>query len=254
VISGHSRPGERRGENSAPSIFLAETRRAWHEVDEGTTLHWSSIMVFRTCVVLALLIAGALGATPDALGQPSVPAGEPQPAPQAAPATEAPAPTAVASVLRRFSFGFALGLGKSGDSLENDSNPKTYGVFARFRISQRWEVEAGMSKLIIDLGNERTRDLTPMGASVLYHIRQLGELDLHLRAGYAQAKETYRNQAAGTVSQYNDKRAHAGAGAEYPVWENIYASALTEAFWLKRDDSDLSATGLQFILAAAYHF
>lgn len=231
-------------------------------------------MVLRTSLIIGIAILGTAtaalaqpSATPEA-PPPAIPAApQPAPAPAPAPAAElVPAPVPAAEPVpvsqaappapRKWAFGFRLVNGSFRDDLDNEGPISGYGVFVRYRFSQRWEAEVDLGKESAELGGDRVRELRPMSLSVLWHLKQLGRFDLSLRGGYGRAKEIYRSPSASV--DYNNSYAYIGANLDFALRSTIMISVNAQGLHLARDDrgstEGLKASGTQFGLAAAYRF
>lgn len=226
-------------------------------------------MSIRTSFIIGIAV---LGTATTAWAQPSVapvgpppaappaqqPYSQPPPAypPPAYPATPAPAaqPEQPAAP-PKLSFGFRMFQGDLVDEAGNEAPMSGYGVFARYRFSDRWELELDLGKSVAELAPGRTREFRPTAVSALYHLTQFGKIDLHIRAGIGKADETYRRDGA-EDSVLKAMEFHAGAGLEYALRRDIGIGAFFRAVSLVRDEESggLAASGSQLGLMAAYRF
>jgi hypothetical protein len=221
-------------------------------------------MSIRTNLIIGIV---TLGTATAAWAQPSVtPVGPPPPAYAPAPAHEpppayapAPAPEPQAEVPLgppAWSFGFRVAGGDMLDEVGNESSFDGHGVFLRYRATPRWELELDLGKATAELTGGRVREFRPMGASLLYHLAQLGKMDLVVRGGIARADETYRTATAEV--QFKATELHAGAALEYALRRDIVIGGFLRGFTLVRhvegSGSNLAASGSQLGLSVAYRF
>ena len=230
-------------------------------------------MALRTTLLAGVFLFSSVtiaAAQPSAVTQPA-PSAQPAVVPQSAPAIQ-PAPAAqpalptsdgapqnesrAQQILRRFTFGFQLVTGDldSGDTPNASAESLNgWGVFARFRINSRWEVELGTRKLNVTLaGNNRKRTLSPITASGIVHVVDLYGVELYGRGGYGRGGE--KAKSGNTNLDFTTSHIHVGAGAQYQVWNNIGVIGELRYVRVSRQEHGLVASGVHMGLSASYRF
>ncbi len=204
-------------------------------------------MTIRTALLTfaALLIAGPAVAQPSAYAPPPPPEAVPPPV-QVEPA---PAPSKL-----------SVGLHLFGGELLNPNNPAEdaeisgQGIFGRYRLSRRWEIELELSKSSAVIADGWVRDFRSVDGSLLFHVFQRGKLDGYLRAGIGMADESFT--AEGDVFEFENQSSHFGAGLEYQLTPKLGIAGEFRGAALSRGDefSVEQSGGTRLGLAAVYHF
>lgn len=157
----------------------------------------------------------------------------------------------------KWAFGFQFQAGGLADAVStvNDAEILGYGIFGRYRLNGRWEIELGLGKTQARLSGDRVRQLRPLSVSALYHLFRFRSFDTYLRAGLGTAGETYVPANAAPVP-FENYHAHIGGGIEYLLRRNIGIALEGRAFMLSRssDRSSLDGTGTKLGISVAYHF